>query len=165
MKMHKSIDMFTDSHPLVSKSKSRLGEKGYLKGVIIDLLYDHYLALNWETYASVSHSVFLKSFNSSALLASEGYPSEPRSIVAKLVESDRLAKYSEFEGFVEALRRIDARLSPRIKAKDSALNYIAVVEREYSSLKTDFETFFPELMTFFKNHELGSTSDNYLVTV
>lgn len=164
MKMHKSIDMFTDSHALVSTSKSRLGEKGYLKGVIIDLLYDHFLAVSWDSYANITQSEFLASFYAGAIQASKHYPSEARSIVVKLVESDQLAKYNEFEGFVEALNRIDSRLSPRIIAKDSASNYVAVVEREYVNLKLDFDQFFPELISFFKNHELGS-SDNYLVSV
>ncbi|MCJ8313383.1 MAG: DUF479 domain-containing protein [Saccharospirillaceae bacterium] len=163
MKMHKAIDIFTDAHPIVSKSKSRLGEKGYLKGVIIDLLYDHFLALNWDTYAVESQSEFLQTFNVAALKVSDNYPSQTKLIINKLVGSGYLGKYIEFEGFVESLRRIDNRLSARIKAKDSALNYIVLVEREFSNLKADFDLFFPELIEFFKNHELGSVSDNYLV--
>lgn len=165
MLMHKSIDIFTDSHKIVSQSKSRLGSKGYLKGVIIDILYDHYLASNWSDYSNISLSRFLNSFKSEGLVASKVFPDEPKHIVARLVESDRLAKYNEFEGFIEAIYRINDRLSPRIKAKDSALNYIEVVEHEYEPLKEDFAEFLPELMTYFRNHELGSETDNYLALV
>ena len=165
MLMHKSIDIYTDSHEVVLMSKSRLGKKGYLKGVIIDLLYDHYLSADWAAYSSVSQSSFLLSFYTGATQVVSSYPEEVKTIVTRLVESDKLARYQEFEGFVEALHRIEGRLSPRIKAKDSALNYIGVVEQQYSALKSDFEVFFPALIEFFKHHEFGSVKDNYLVVV
>lgn len=107
----------------------------------------------------------MNSFNSEGLVASEVFPDDPKHIVTRLIESDRLAKYQEFEGFIAALHRINERLSPRIKEKDSALNYIEIVEYEYEPLKQDFSEFFPELMEFFRNHELGSETDNYLVLV
>ncbi len=43
IKTHITIDSFTDTHKTVSKSKSRLREKGLLKPVIIDLTYDYLL--------------------------------------------------------------------------------------------------------------------------
>jgi acyl carrier protein phosphodiesterase len=162
MKMHKAIDRFTDSHPLFTISKSRLGEKGYLKAVVVDLVYDHFLARNWEAHASVTHSEFLSTFYSSAIQKCNQFPAQPRSIVTNLVKSDRLAKYQRFDGFVETLARIDCHLSPRIKAKDTTSSYIATIEREYSKLEQDFEQFFPQIMVFFKKHRLGSMSDHYL---
>lgn len=163
MQMHKLIDIFTDSHEIVSNSKSRLGKKGYLKAVVIDLLYDHFLSSGWEQYSRVSQSVFLESFYQSALDVVDTYPIEVKQIVAKLVDSNMLARYREFDDFVETLQRVDARLSSRIKAKDSVLNYIITVEKEYTVLKADFEVFFPELILFFRHHELGSVNDNYLL--
>ncbi len=40
--MHRLIDTYTDSHPIVSESKIRLREK-YKKysGVVVDIFYDH----------------------------------------------------------------------------------------------------------------------------
>lgn len=123
---------------------------------MVDLLYDHYLATSWERYSKVPQSSFLLSFYTGAAQVVSSYPNEAKIIVTKLIESDNLSKYQEFEGFVEALHRIDGRLSPRVKAKDSALNYIGIVEQQYTALKSDFEVFFPDLVEFFKDHELGS---------
>lgn len=162
MLMHKSIDKFTDSHAIVSQSKSRLG-KGYLKGVVIDLLYDHFLSLNWEQYSRIPQSEFLQHFHIGALQLAKTYPPEANRIVTNLSKSKVLSSYTEFSGFVEALKRIDTRLSPRVKAKDMTISYKNIVEQEYTYLKTDFEVFFPELMAFFRHHELGSKHDNYLV--
>ena len=50
--LHRHIDSFTDSHPIYRQSKHRLHEKyGHYSGVIMDILYDHFLAKNWATYS------------------------------------------------------------------------------------------------------------------
>ena len=50
--LHRKIDSFTDSHPVVEQSKQRLRAK-YKKysSVIVDIYYDHYLAINWKKYS------------------------------------------------------------------------------------------------------------------
>lgn len=164
MAMHKAIDSYTDTHAIVSRSKSRLCKKGYLKGVVIDVLFDHYLSAKWEVYSICPNKVFLNRFNVEASLLASGYPPETGDIVLGLVRSNVLSSYRDFGGFVQALKRIDKRLSPRIKAKDCAASYIKIVEQEYDHLKADFELFFPELISFFKQHEFGSAHDHYLVT-
>ncbi len=164
MQMHKAIDIFTDSHPIVSQSKSRLGEKGYLKGVVIDLLYDHYLSTHWGQYARLPLTDFLETFYASAARVTPTYPHPAKRHISYLVQSDMLASYQTFTGFHEALRRIDTRLSAQIKAKDSMLNYLAPIEDHYDALQHDFQAYFPELIAFFKQHELGSPTDNYLIS-
>ncbi len=53
--LHRKIDTYTDSHPIVEESKQRLRER-YKKyaSVIVDVYYDHYLAVNWNAYSSES---------------------------------------------------------------------------------------------------------------
>ena len=60
IKMHRNIDSFTDSNEFVSKSKSRLGSKGHLKGVIVDIVYDYFLLRNWNQYSKVKLEFFYK---------------------------------------------------------------------------------------------------------
>lgn len=161
MQMHRAIDRFTDTHSIFVCSKRRLGDRGYLKGVVIDLLYDHYLARNWQLYAADPLADFLECFHTSALQTSTVFPDRPKYIINRLASSNMLAGYADFTGFINALHRIDQRISPRLKQKDSALNYLTAVEREYDDLQADFERFFPELIAFFQNHELGSQQDHY----
>ena len=50
--LHRYIDTFTDAHPIYRKSKHRLHEKyGHYSGVIMDIVYDHFLAKNWNNYS------------------------------------------------------------------------------------------------------------------
>ena len=64
--IHKIIDSYTDSHKVVSTSKSRLREKGLLKPVIVDLTYDYLLTKNWNMFSSTPIKEFLESFNREA---------------------------------------------------------------------------------------------------
>jgi acyl carrier protein phosphodiesterase len=49
--LHRFIDTFTDAHLIYRKSKHRLHEKyGHYSGVIMDIVYDHFLAKNWNHY-------------------------------------------------------------------------------------------------------------------
>ncbi len=51
--LHRAIDTFTDAHPVFRQSKHRLHEKyGHYSGVIMDIIYDHFLAKNWATYSN-----------------------------------------------------------------------------------------------------------------
>ena len=49
--LHRAIDHFTDNHPVVEQSKSRLrSEFRKYAPVIVDVFYDHFLARDWNTY-------------------------------------------------------------------------------------------------------------------
>ena len=49
--LHREIDTYTDSHEVTKRSKSRLYEKyRHYSAVIIDIFYDHYLAVEWNNY-------------------------------------------------------------------------------------------------------------------
>ena len=53
MYVHKIIDSYTDSHLFFKNSKNKLGSKGLLKAVVIDLTYDYLLTkigINFQIY-------------------------------------------------------------------------------------------------------------------
>ena len=69
VELHRAIDEFTDNHEVVHNSKKRLRPKyRHYAGVIVDVFYDHFLAVNWkkfhhqtladfarDTYATLQH--------------------------------------------------------------------------------------------------------------
>lgn len=144
--MHKRIDVFTDAHAVVSKSKSRLGKKGYLKGVIVDITYDYLLSKHWDTYASVSLACFLDDFYAQAKDAQGLYPDKESEFIRRLVVSDYLKSYGDVDGLSNAFKRIDDRLSDNILKKESASGYLYIVEDQLVNLESDFITFFPDLI-------------------
>ncbi len=149
---HMLIDSFTDSHRVVSKSKSRLREKGLLKPVIIDLTYDHLLTKNWEKFSSIPLREFLDTFNSSAIIRSNDLPSHASQLVSNLAINDRLNRYHNLEQLEKSFKSIDTRLSQRLLARESAISYIDTVSDKIEELENDFMTFFPELCNSIKTN-------------
>ena len=51
IRLHRAIDTFTDAHPVVRQTKAHL-YAGYSKfaGVILDIYFDHFLAIGWANY-------------------------------------------------------------------------------------------------------------------
>ena len=59
VRCHRAIDSFTDSHPVPRRSRVRIaGEWGRFSGILIDVFYDHFLAVNWDRYADVPLPAF-----------------------------------------------------------------------------------------------------------
>jgi len=143
---HKSIDSFTDSHNIVSLSKSRLRKKGLLKPVIIDLTYDYLLTQHWDSFCTISRREFLSDFNNKAEQRASQFPKKPQTLVINLVQNDRLNRYNTLEELLEGFRRIDTRLSPRLLAKETASGYYEDVVKNIGAIEEDFLIFFPKLI-------------------
>src|SRR5262245_37378391 len=59
---HWRIDAFTDSHPVFRRSMARLTPPHRrFGGVLMDLFYDHFLAVDWSSHASVPLEQFAQS--------------------------------------------------------------------------------------------------------
>ena len=53
IRLHRQIDVFTDSHPVVLQAKQRFPrERRRYAGILVDLFFDHCLAAHWHDYAS-----------------------------------------------------------------------------------------------------------------
>ena len=54
------MDAFTDRHPVVQRSIARIGPTwGWFSGILIDVYYDHLLALDWDRYSDVPLRAFV----------------------------------------------------------------------------------------------------------
>lgn len=148
--MHCRIDAFTDANPHVAKSKARLEGKKYLRGVIVDIVYDHLLVKNWGEYSRIGIGEFLQTFYEEADMAVQDYPDKAKAFVDRVIDNDILNSYGTFEGLETAFLRIDRRLSARLHSRESAAEYLPLVKKEIAGLEEDFSRFFPELVAHFK---------------
>ena len=152
IKMHLRIDSFTDTHPLVSQSKAILTPRGHLKGVVLDILYDHFLSLHWDRFCSIERAVFLDDFCFHALEHIDGYPEKAKSVIRRVVGNKQLSSYAHMDGVVDAFERIDRRLSDRALSKDNCTRYIPLIAAQRKELEEMFLLFFPALMQEVKTH-------------
>lgn len=142
---HRAIDTFTDTHDIVKQSKRRLDPKyGHYKGVIIDILYDHFLAKNWLDYSEISLDLF--SQNTYQLLENnfEILPDKTQYLLPFMKEQNWLYNYRTIEGISKILWGMNKRtkgISQMDLAKDDLLEH-------YKEFENDFTLFFKELKTF-----------------
>jgi acyl carrier protein phosphodiesterase len=147
---------------MVMKSKSRLGQNGYLKGVVIDVTYDHLLVRNWHHYSHTPFDEFIDTFNWQSQQASRSYPDNARTFLSKLVGSGHLMDYGSFNGVERAFWRIDRRLSPRLLARESALGYLPRIKDKITGIEQDFLQFMPDLISHFKSASSLSLETHWL---
>ena len=143
---HHEIDVFTDRNAIVDRSKSRLTGNPRLRGIVVDVFYDHLLTQQWRTYEELPMREFLDNFYEKALRVSEQYPEMANEFVTSMVKSDRLARYVDLSDLDWTYGRIDSRLSDRALRNGRLVDFMHSLKEQYKNLETDFAEFFPQLM-------------------
>ena len=139
------IDAFTDASSIVKRSMSRLGNTGKLRSVVIDITFDHMLTKNWDKFYNIPLRTFLDQFYHNASFIIQDFPDKVKSFIESVIERDRLGLYTEPNSVLEALYRIDDRLSERLRKKELASSHFTAVQENYNEIETDFLEFYPLL--------------------
>ena len=148
IQLHRSIDMFTDRHPLVDVALSRfsLTRRRYA-GIVLDVFFDHCLARDWALYADQPLELFTSDVY--RVLSSERQlPERLARIAPHMVANDWLGSYQEFEVLEQVLRGISRRLT-RPEELAAAMQEL---RRLYEPLSEDFRLFYPQLQDFARNY-------------
>lgn len=144
IRLHRQIDVFTDSHPLVLASLARFPrERRRYAGIILDVFFDHCLALHWQDYADQPLAQFTGRVYQ-VLGAQPDLPGRLAQIAPHMAADDWLGSYREFAVLEQVFRGIARRLS-RPEGMDGALE---VVDALYQPLMDDFRVFYPQLQAF-----------------
>jgi acyl carrier protein phosphodiesterase len=146
--LHRKIDEYTDTHPVVNQSKARIREI-YRKysGVVIDMYYDHFLAAGWRNYADTPLLQFTKSAYRTLFRYYFTLPVRMKKILPAMAVGNWLASYADIDNIGLALQGMSRRT-----AFDSGIENgkVQLIEH-YDELKSDFEDFFPEIIEFVKS--------------
>jgi len=152
MAVHKIIDAYTDSHNIVSKSKASLRKKGLLKAVVIDLTHDYFLTKNWDIFCNIPIKEFTHDFYAQARERAVHLSPKAQDFITNLVQRDTLNKYHDLKQLKTSFERLDMRLSPRLRERETASGYFEMVEKNILDLEKDFMEFFPDLCSCAKEH-------------
>jgi len=146
--LHRGIDSFTDQHPTVRKSTKRLHENyGHYSGVIVDILYDHFLAKNWKNYHSQPLDEYVGEFYEMLRKYFEILPTRIQRMMPYMIADNWLLSYATVEGISNILTQMNRRTKERSKMNLAVIE----LERYYTEFETEFTCFFEELKTFSKN--------------
>jgi acyl carrier protein phosphodiesterase len=147
--LHRRVDTYTDSHALVVRSRSRISpERRRYAGILIDLFYDHYLAVHWSDYADMPLDEFTASVYASLLERADLLPDRLQQIAPHMARTDWLGSYRSIEAVGEALNRIGT----RFKRGNPLLGSIEELHSSYAALEEDFREFLPQVVRFAREY-------------
>ncbi|OAB78858.1 acyl carrier protein phosphodiesterase [Cochleicola gelatinilyticus] len=146
--LHRAIDSYTDAHPIVRQSTARLHENyGHYSGVIVDILYDHFLAKNWNLYHEQPLAIYVDTFYKMLHSNFEILPTRIQRIMPHMIADNWLHSYATIPG----ISRILAQMNIRTKGISKMNLAVAELEEFYTDFEKEFTDFFAELITYSKN--------------
>ncbi|MDH4652545.1 MULTISPECIES: ACP phosphodiesterase [unclassified Pseudomonas] len=144
IRLHRRIDVFTDSHPLITQARLRFpNERRRFAGILLDVFFDHCLARDWKLYATEPLDVFTRHVYQ--VLGNEPeLPGRLALIAPRMAAQDWLGSYREFE----TLELVVAGISRRLSRPEALAGAMAELEQLYHPLSEDFRQFYPQLQQF-----------------
>jgi acyl carrier protein phosphodiesterase len=140
------IDAFTDSHPVVHRSRARIGgDYGHAGGILVDIFYDHFLALDWGRYSPEPLDAFTARLYGDIRAGTVHFPTEAREALERMMREDRLGSYRRLDGIEASLRRVSLRLAARIGRDLGLERGVSDLVANFEGLRDDFAEFFPQL--------------------
>ena len=143
--LHRQIDTFTDAHPIYRKSKHRLHKKyGHYSGVIMDILYDHFLAKNWGNYSNEKLEKYVSDFYKSLEENKNIISEKTKSIMPYMIAQNWLVSYATIDGIEKILFQMDYRTKHRANMQEAIIE----LKEFYMEFEQEFTLFFEELIIF-----------------
>jgi len=148
VKLHRAIDTFTDTHPLVADLRSHFPStlRRYA-GILIDLGFDHFLTRNWQKYSDLE----LRDFNAQVHLVlseHEAHLSEGSlAMLSRLREYDILNLYHDWDTVTATATRI----GERFRRGNPLLNVETQLLPVKDEMEQAFLKFYPQLLLFSDN--------------
>ncbi|OIQ22277.1 acyl carrier protein phosphodiesterase [Lacinutrix sp. MedPE-SW] len=143
--LHRQIDTFTDAHKTVRVSTKRLHKNyGHYSGVIVDILYDHFLAKNWSQYSNVPLAEYIEDFYTNLQDNFEILPSRIQKMMPYMISDNWLLSYASIEGIAKVLDGMNRRTQNRSQM-NLAINEL---QEFYNDFEDEFTQFFDELIHF-----------------
>ncbi|WP_289661341.1 acyl carrier protein phosphodiesterase [Flavobacterium panacagri] len=140
--LHRFIDTYTDSHDIFRKSTKRLHDRyHHYSGVIVDIVYDHFLAKNWTKYSDEKLETFINRFYNSLHDNYDILTEKTQGLMPYMIERNWLLSYRTTEGIHQILTQMDRR------SKNISKMQYAVEELNefYDDFEEEFTSFFEEI--------------------
>lgn len=143
---HRRLDLFTDSHEIFAASRRLVSvPRRRYAGVIIDVVYDHFLARDWDKYSSTTLDEFVDVVYTNLRAHRLALPYPVPLAIEKIVCDDWLRGYATVEGIDRTFRRI----SRRLRHENPLATAVEELEQNYDELQAHFHSFFPDVLEQF----------------
>jgi acyl carrier protein phosphodiesterase len=155
--LHRYIDSFTDSNKNTIEAKKLFAPK-YRKysGIIIDIIYDHFLAGNWEQFSSIHLKDYIEDFHQLLYKYQEMMPSDVQEMFPRLIRNQRLYSYRKVEG----IKDVFSTMAKYTSLPEHSEFAIITLQENYGYLKNLFFKFFKEIIYYIETvHNVDLTSE------
>ena len=160
IRLHRAIDAFTDSHPIVKRSHLRFDRAFYrYGGIMTDIIYDYFLARSWQRYHHTALHQFSRQTLATLLAYRHTLPGRANRTAVRMYEMNALAGYGS-EAYIE---RSFIYLSNRLTRRNPLdLGFLQFLEHRHA-LKGDFADFYPELSVFSRDWMINNPRQDQLI--
>jgi acyl carrier protein phosphodiesterase len=142
IELHRFIDSYTDHHEVVLDSIRRIHDRQEkYSGVVVDILYDHFLAANFSEFSDVPLQDFSRDTYSRLKENWNVLPEGVHFFLPFMIERNWLLNYATIDGIGRAL----SGLSVRVKYENRMAEAVKDLQENYAALEGDFRKFFPQL--------------------
>jgi len=148
IRLHRKIDSFTDKHRVVRVSAARFKPCYHrYASVVIDVVYDHFLAVNWNEYSCIPLNEYVDEVHSYLLRYYFTLPNRAKGFLPFLIKSRRLENYQYLWGIESSLAIMSSYSTLPPKSKCA----LKVLEDDYEELNEEFSVFFNDIQIMVKS--------------
>jgi acyl carrier protein phosphodiesterase len=140
--LHRFIDDYTDNHPIVLQSKLVFRPKYHkLAPILVDMVYDHFLAANWEKHHDLPLSEFVQGVYDLFDRRFEDLTPHARHMIPYMKQHNWLYNYQ----FKEGMERVFLGMSNRVRNGEILKEGWQDLELNYDEIGEHFHLFFSDL--------------------
>ncbi len=143
IRVHRAVDSYTDQHP-VNLEARRLFKRPHRRyaGIICDVAYDHFLALDWQRYCRTPLTDYAMLVDDALSQRSALLPDNLKAFMPYL-KSEKILERNTLREHIELTL---VRISRRRQSMAPLASAAALVWQNELALKAYFDEFFPELI-------------------
>lgn len=147
--LHRAIDHFTDNHPIFKRHCKILYPKhSHYARVIMDVIYDYFLAKNWNKFHSQPLNEYTIKFYDDLASRENLIPPKMLRLTELMKSQNWLIQYSSTEGVTNIL----SQMSKRTRFPSQFDQAIETILPNQTIIENEFFEFFDELSLFCENH-------------
>ena len=147
LRLHRRIDSLAQNSPYTRQSRQRLDPKfGHGRGIIVDIFYDHFLAVNWSDYSPESLASYAEKVYRLLQGQHAQLPAGLQQVALRMIKHNWLVSYQYRAVVGKALQSISRRLSRPLPLGEG----IEDLAPHEVLFRHDFEGFMSEATDFVK---------------
>lgn len=144
--LHRQIDAFTDSHPIVLHTNHLIQPVfGKFAGVVSDIYYDHFLVQHWNTFCEEPLRETIQRLYLALVKNWSILPKATQRTLPFLLGYNWMENYGDFEH----LNMVFQGMTRRAKFVSGMEHGVDVLQQNYTEIEKDFLSYFPLLLAHF----------------